>query len=444
MSRSDGVFASPMSSRSRPLRAAALALLLVFPCAVRAADGPAAAVEYSREFLRALKQYVSGDARARADAEKALRRLGKDAVAQLRAWVDETQMALERARALLAQLEHGDGVSPPADDDRLRSFFTRKLDEGWKRLLDGDYKQARRIAEGLEALDRDPSGGESPMMADYRRLIRACERRLLVAEVLQPAVEFRRRVCEFGDKPALLFRLTNFTDRQLVIHAAQGVLGTLEVSVERRFLEGNVAQTEILTFPVKTTDALERLVIPAKRGYEQDMVVPLDVPADRTDRVIRLRAVGKFRPSQWGVGEKNVNETLRLPETECWVVPAGQSRLAEAPLRKLEAAIIVRDIRAFFVAGWLAVWSASGDDELVDSLLRRLVGVLGELDEFGFNVADRLLKEAGGVSVAQETDRAFWQQWLREHLAEARTRRRAAGDAGAHAIERDGGGHRDD
>ncbi len=394
--------------RSAGAVAPALSLvILVAAWALALAPSPAHAEdEYSREFLRALRRFLGSTATARAEGERALRRLGKQVMPQIARWIEKTRTELARLEGLRAEIDPAAG-SDDADERVVRDFFTRKLDEGWRSLRDGDHDTARRIAEALEALDPDTS-----RVYDYRRLLRASQKRLIRSEVLEPAVEFVERVYEVGTTPSVRFRLINRQVKQLVIRAERGILGTLEISYHRSFIDGS-NRREVRTMPVTTLDRAERIVLPARREYARDIAIEFDEALPPAGAVARLSVVGKFRPSQWGVGRVNVSETLELPETECWIVPESETALAEDPIRRIEMALIFRNIGAFFAAGQLAAWAAEEDPEMADRLVRVLVAALDELDAVGFEIADGLLRQTSGVSARTKTDPDFWRDWLR-------------------------------
>ena len=330
--------------------------------------------ELSAEFKRAIQQFLKDDPQKQKRGENAIRRLGDQAVRELRVWIVRAQKSLERVSMLLENLE---GLpQSDASDQEIRRFFLRKLESGWEALRNGDYQTARGIAEGLIALDPD-----SALLFNYRRLLLATDRRMLTKEVLEPSVEFRERVVEFGESPRVVFRLKNNSKDSMVITAQKGVLGTLEIETVRSLFQGNVLR-EVESAPIYTFDRLERVSLAAGESYEMDVPIELDVPETETGMVVRLQVVGRFRPSQWGVGERNVSISLELPEAECWAVPKGERDLALSPLKKLEVSVFFRRIQKFFAAGQLAVWAGEDDPVLNDRLIRLLVSSLEKLERF--------------------------------------------------------------
>ncbi|MBI4583492.1 MAG: hypothetical protein HY717_05675 [Planctomycetes bacterium] len=366
--------------------------------------------EYSADFIRALRLLQSDRPESRKDGEQIIRKLGAKAVPQLKLALAQAERYKERLRQLLAELE---GRPGPQEDltggEVLQRYFTSQLENGWDLLLKGNYATARRIAEALEALDKD-----SPLFFDYRRLKRECDKHSLVKEVLEPSVEWQKRVYEAGESPSVLFRLTNHEKTQLVIQAQKGFLGELEVSQTRSYFEGKVVR-EVQKFPIRTFNDAEQVVLPGGQSYERIFPLPLgqDVPEKRV--VVQLRAIGRFRPSQWGVGDRNVSESLDVPASECWIVPPGEENLAQSPLRKLEVALFFKDIDTFFIAGQLAVWAGKDDPILNERLAKLLVQNLNLLDDFGFEIANRFLLEVSGLSKPKNPDRIFWREWWGKH-----------------------------
>lgn len=381
----------------------ALLLVLLFSLA----PGEARASE--RSFREALKQLFSGDSAERERGEARLRRSGQKALAFLRQWIEETEERLVRAREALGRLDPDRPSDPLVSESApLRAFFLDRLEQGWRLLQKGEHRRAGEIAQGLLALD-----GESHRQHDYRRLLLKCRERQLSREVLEPIVEFQERVYSLDQDVQIQFLLMNHRDEIRIIQAQGGILGTLSVKIQSSWMGGGVQQ-EILEIPVRTFNEATRVVIEPRSSYQVNIPVPRKRHDVEKGLVVRISARGRFRPSQWGIGETNVNETLESSETTCWMVPPGDEGMALSPLRKLEVAILFRDIHGFFTAGQLSVWASENDPVLSDRLVEKLVESLPRLDPFGFQIANRFLLHVTGVPRERAKDREFWEEWLRE------------------------------
>ena len=229
------------------------------------------------------------------------------------------------------------------------------------------------------------------------------------------------------DSPGIaIFRLRNRLEEQLVIGAQRGILGSLTIIIDRSPIQGSVHQ-DVTRSPIRTFQGVERLVLPGKGEKEIRIPIPLEESLSTSGLVLRVRIEGRFRPSRWEVEGKSVNLALPIPLAECWIVPVAQRRLALSPLRKFEVALILRDIDTFFTAGQLAVWAAEEDEELKERLVKLLVGSLPQLDDYGFAIARRFLRQLSGLSGPElaKADRAFWKEWYEKE----RERSKAKGDA---------------
>ena len=405
---------SGLSGRRIVLRTVGLLAVLLLPVPMSSA----LAQDESRNFRRALRLYLSDKAKDRKAGEAALRKMSQAALGQLKSWIAKAEKNLARVSRLTAQL---DPESAPESDRQLRDFFLGKLEEGWDRLHDGNPVEARRIVEALLTFD-----GRSPRVFDYHRLLRATERRSLRDRVLEPSVRFTERVYEIGEEPIAIFRLRNRLEEQLVIGAQRGILGSLTIIIDRSPIQGSVHQ-DVTRSPIRTFQGVERLVLPGKGEKEIRIPIPLEESLSTSGLVLRVRIEGRFRPSRWEVEGKSVNLALPIPLAECWIVPVAQRRLVLSPLRKFEVALILRDIDTFFTAGQLAVWAAEEDEELKERLVKLLVGSLPQLDDYGFAIARRFLRQLSGLSGPElaKADRAFWKEWYEKE----RERSKAKGDA---------------
>jgi hypothetical protein len=234
-------------------------------------------------------------------------------------------------------------------------------------------------------------------------------------------VEFDRLVYGVDEDPRVLFRLVNHSRSPVSVRAERSILGTLQVNFRRRFFDGSERGDERTVLVQAMT---ERFDIEPGGRYEREVPVHIEEPKPARGMALRIRVVGKFQPSQWGVEEKNLSRVLSLPPAECWVVGPAEKPLSELPIKKLESAIFFRDIHAFFIGGQLAVWSAEDDALLNEKLIRTLVGSLEELDATGIGIADVLLEEASG----SKRDRRLkspaeiaehWRRWFAERRRRA-------------------------
>ncbi|MGH9361155.1 MAG: hypothetical protein ACRD2T_04505, partial [Thermoanaerobaculia bacterium] len=237
-------------------------------------------------------------------------------------------------------------------------------------------------------------------------------------ELFQPSVEFARPVYPADAEPRVTFRLHNRSRKPVGLRAERGILGLLQVTARRRLIDGSERSDE-RTLAIRTEGAEERLVIEPAGSYQREIAIPIEEPRRERGMVARIRVVGKFQPSQWGLEELNLSRSLSLPPTECWVVGPRELPLAEAPLKKLEAAIFLQDLNGYFTGGQLAVWAGESDPLLHERLLRLLVESLGDLDDTGVQVADFLLGEASGARRERPlAGRAaiveHWQKWWAE------------------------------
>lgn len=356
-----------------------------------------------------LRLFFSEDEADRQEAVNRFKKMGQVAVKQLRQWVLDREEQLTQVRELLGKLDKT-GDQKTLDDEQkvLRSYFLKKLEEGWRLLQGGKYGEAADIAEALLALD-----GQSHREFDYRRLLRHSRRRQLSKEVLEPIVEFSHTVYEFDAEPKIAFQLVNHRDEIRVIQAKGGVLGVLTVSIEISRVNGSY-HSERLEIPIRTYNDTQRVVIEGKETHRISVPIPIQGYKPRKGMVMRMKAQGKFRPSQWGVGEKNINHALESAETICWLVPKGEQDLALSPLKKIGVAILLRNIHSFFIAGQLAVWASEDDGKMTDQLVEKLVASLPRLDDFGFKIANRFLISATGVSKSRATSKEFWLEWVKE------------------------------
>src|SRR6185436_15108236 len=111
----------------------------------------------------------------------------------------------------------------------------RKLLEVRGLLRQGEPKSALELAEALLLLDR-----QGPHAWELRRLSRRARERVITRDVLEPDIEIERNVYEVGERPEVLFRLINHKDVEASIEISKGVLGEVDVTVTRCFLDGSV------------------------------------------------------------------------------------------------------------------------------------------------------------------------------------------------------------
>jgi hypothetical protein len=363
----------------------------------------------SPEFTRALRLFLDADPQRRAEGEKQIQALGKRAAPQLKAWLARSQGDLERARALLVRL----GGEPVEASEALvaaRPFLAGAVASAWSKFHSGEYREAQKTAEAVIRLDP-----ETPDLWQMRRLIRRCEERLISTEVIEPTVEFRELVYGLDESPRVLFRVVNRSRLPIRLWAERGILGSLQLVFERRYMDGS-ERTDQRTQLIRTNGGEEDISLPAGASYEREFTIWIEEPKPAQGMALRLKASGKFQPSRWQVDSKLATPAISLPAAECWLVAPGQKNLAGAPLKKLETALFFHDLQAFFTGGQLSVWAAEDDPLLNEKLLRVLVESLAELDEVGTGVADSLLVRASGrkhdVRATTPTDvRQDWQHW---------------------------------
>jgi len=141
--------------------------------------------------------------------------------------------------------------------------------------------------------------------------------------------------------------------------------------------------------------------------------------------VMRIRALGKFQPARWEVEGKNITRVMSISPVECWIVAEKETLLAESPIRKLEASLILRDLHSFFTAGSLAVWAGENDPLLRERLIKVLVKSLSELDPVGIRMADALLEKARGkrrkgMNESPDEIADYWIKWWKARSEPAR------------------------
>ena len=390
--------------------AGCVALWLVPPARCCGAEP---AVSFGREFLRAIRLFEDDDPRKREEGQKLLRELGGRALADLERWIARAAVNLERVRALHEHL----GGEGSGEDDAIaaaRPFFARKVEEAWARHRDGRYVEAKQLADAVIRLDP-----ESPDTWRLRRLIRLCEDRLIQREILEPIVELQELVYGFGEEPLILFRLVNRSRSVVTMRVDdRGVLGHLQISRRRSFIDGSTRDDED-SIAIRVAGEERTLRLEPGASYDRKISVGVMEAGTRGGVVARVRVVGKFQPAQWGVEDRNLTRTLNLPPAECWVVDAAEKTLAEAPLKKLQASILVRDLRAFFVGGQLAVWAAENDPSLNERIQKTLIEALDDLDDTGLSVADHLLRQSTGAAAGPQGTGAVrerWKSWWQERL----------------------------
>ncbi len=357
-----------------------------------------------------------------AEGEKALRAMGSKAVPHLQSWLARQEGETERVRSLLYQLGGGAG-----DESEIltaaRPFLSFQAAQAWSRFHDGHHEEAKRRAEAI--LKLDPI---SPEIWSLRRLVRLCEERLIARGFLQPSLEFRGLVYGLDETPRVLFRLINRSKGGVAVRADRGILGQLQVTAEFRYMDGSLRREE-KTVPLETDPGIERISIAEGGSLEREIPLPIEGLRPTRGVVVRVRAVGKFQPPQWGVEDVNLSRTLNLPPSECWLVPLGEKGDAGRPLQKLQSAILRHDLHAFFVGGWLSVWAGEDDVLLNERLLKAIVECLDSLDENGIAVADALLSAATGVKRDKKENDAeaiarHWKGWWNDR------RKRGAGPTG--------------
>ncbi len=376
------------------------------------AGGIAAEENLTPEFRQAMRLFLKDSPSDRAKGEGLILSMGERAVPQLKSWILKSEGDLERARDLLFRLMgRADGINEELV--AARPFLSSAISKAWSQYHGGEYREAQHTAEAV--LQLDP---ESPELWRARRLIRQCQDRLITKELLEPTVEFSSQFYSVDDAPCIHFRLFNRSQTPIYVRADRGILGSLELVIERRFFDGSELMDQ-RTRAIRTEGEEEEIIIEPRSKYQREIAIFVEPPKPPQGMVMRIRAGGKFQPAQWEVGEKNITRVMNLPSTECWVVSPKERPLVEAPIRKLQSALIFRDLHSFFTAGSLAAWAGEGDPLLNENLLKVLIENLPEMDVTGIQVADSLLEKASGKKrerkgESPEEISRYWRTWWKE------------------------------
>jgi len=358
----------------------------------------------TQDVLQALRLLLSSDPKEEARGEAHLRRMGRAAVVpQLRYWLRKIEVEADRVRLLLESIEGTGKGSTPTEKLSANELLHRKLLEVRDLLRQGEPKSALELAEALLLLDR-----QGPHAWELRRLSRRARERVITRDVLEPDIEIERNVYEVGERPEVLFRLINHKDVEASIEISKGVLGEVDVTVTRCFLDGSVRrdQNKVL---LQVPPDVQRIAIGPKASWERKIPLHLGHELPLQGAMARVQIAGKFRPTRWRVEGDVESLGLSLAEVELWIVPSGASDGCEKPLEKLAAALVFGDEEAFFVGGQIALWAAESDPFFNEKFIDTLLGSIEDLDTRRLALATRFLNEATGEDF--EADASKWKAW---------------------------------
>lgn len=356
----------------------------------------------SLEVRRAIRLLLSSDRHEERRGRKQLLLLGPAVAPQLRYWIRGVREDSAKVEHVLALIEKDGGRSARLSY-HLEEFLGDKFREAKAMKDRGEYQQARKLAEAMLTLDPGQPGAW-----ELRRFVRECVERIAAKELLEPAFTVAQWVFEVGEDPELVFRIRNHNDQRAVIHLEKGVLGSAKVTMTRYHASGLVRRTEQQII-VRAAAPDERIIIGPGRMWEQRVPLNLGEPLPLSGVVARLQLAGRFRPTRWTTEDKNENLSLSLPRTEFWVVPPGQTSLADRPLEKLTTALVFDREAAFFVGGQLAVGVGEQDPVYNGKVVDTLVSHLEKLTGPRLAIALRLLEQATGMGFGPEPEK--WKSW---------------------------------
>ncbi len=372
---------------------------------------------------RALKRLLSERAADQTAGTRALRKIGVEAIPELRAWLRHEGRRLERVRLILDQLvadlgEARPPVEPLTRDFSAEEYFRRKLEHARIHLRAGRYKKAREIAASI--LELDPG---SPLKFPLTRLVRECRERMMQRK-LEPRVDVGQLVYEVGDEPEVWFRLYNRSPGVARVSIQSGVVGELYIEAERRYQFGNGAESKD-RLPLRIDDRASMLVLQPGEFWEHRILDPgvvrvlQDLPLREFVGRCKFRAT--FRPTQWEIeDEEDSNIPLTTRSAEFWVVPPGKRLAFEDPVRRLTTATLLRRGEDFLIAGWFSVWAGEKDRELNGRLVDRLVSSLSEVPPELQRLTGEFLRSATGRRFDKPDEWVAW--WTKEKASSAETK----------------------
>ena len=391
----------------------------------------------SESVLKAIRDVLSQNRNRERRGRLSVLRGGLKIVPQLRYWIRRVRFQAGRVESLVREIlqRHGsdlDGNSGFSRDVSVSEFFHRKLLEARRLAQQGNYRQAKRIAESLLELDK-----ESPIAWELRRVVRESRERV-VAEELEPRIDGGSLYYEVGEDLDIMFHLINRSRVPVSILLEKGVLGKLEIELMQRFLDGS-ASKNVEGVILRSRPRMRELVLEPGDVWMQKVslkALKLKRLLHISGAVARVRIVGKFRPTRWLFeGKKDENIPISIAPTEFWIVPPGQKKGLESPHKKLVAALFFGQTESFLVGGQLSVWAGKTDPILNEKLVEVLVDHLDELDEVRGKLAQIFLREATGKGY-KEVEK--WQKWWARYR-DAKVEERQGEESEAAAAEGEAG-----
>ena len=382
------------------------------PDGLEGLSAPASSEHVRPQIRRLLGRLVAGKPAERQAAERALRKMGADAVPDLRVWLGKVRIETERVEALLRSIlaEIVDGELPEtavSRDFSAARYFERKFRQAKEHLEYGRYDRARLIAQAILELDEN-----TPLKFLCRRLVRKALQKK-VSEKLEVRVDVGSLVYEIGETPEIVFRLQNRSEAPLLFEVRERVFGELTVTIERRFLAGHRSGSTRMA--LRLSKRRQRISLAPGQGWEFDIPFepPKDLPIANIAARVKFHAV--FRPTLWEIeGESDGNIPLRTVETEIWLIPPGKKRKFEDPLKRLTLALLFDRPEDLLIAGWFCAWAGEHDQDLNLRLIERLVRELEQIDPKYHLLAHELLRHATGRIF--KTPQAWTRWWKREQV----------------------------
>src|SRR5262249_58193940 len=107
-------------------------------------------------------------------------------------------------------------------------------------------------------------------------------------------------VYEVGEKPRILFRVANHDSRPTRIRLLKGVMGEMDLSVRRQFLDGSM-KLDKEKLRIQVPEDVDQILIGPGLSWDQ----PIDFKAKEgfppENMVARVMLEGRFRPPRWTV-----------------------------------------------------------------------------------------------------------------------------------------------
>jgi hypothetical protein len=383
----------------------------------------------TQEVLQAIRLLLSGDPAEERRGEQRLRQGGMRIVPQLRYWLRRVRFEADRVERLLGDIR---GQTPQADREPVRDlsageFLQRKVQLVEELTRSGNYARARELAEAILLLDEN-----SPFAWELRRAVRHARERLLARE-LEPRLDVTETIYELGENPQVVFRLINRSQRRVRIEVERGILGEVQVLFASELMDGT-SRSDAAQLSLRGRQTEKEIVLEPGEIWKQE--VPYQLPASLpiAGMVARVKMQATFRPRRWEMeGKKEDNVPLTVAPAEFWVVPPGQKRQSESPLKRLVEALYFGKDEAFFIGGQLSIWAGESDPILNEELVETLVGSLGDLDPPRLRLAMKFLAQATGKGYVEAAE---WRDWWARYVAERRghPRRGAKTEAPAAAL----------